>query len=767
MKALRARLTTVRLSSRIAWVSLLLLLLVQGAGFMAIRHQVEANARLQLDQRLGQAERLWARLLEQRTAKLVQGAEVLAADFGLRAALASDDADTLRSALENHGARIGAHQVALLDTRLHVKAVAEDSNPHLPQALQTLAPRLVREAQGGVTAIDGQPYQFVAAPLRAPLVVGWVVMGFPVDQQLLADLQAVSGLQARLVGGADTARAPREQLLDGVPHLVKTMPLADGAQLQVAGSIEAAVAPYRRLQWMLGAITAAGVLLFGLGSWWTARRITEPLQGLVEASDRLGRGDYDVALAHTARGDEIGELARAFDRMRVNVDGQRREIRQLAYWDRLTGLPNRLQFREAVQQALAEGHGSVAVLMLDLDRFKHVNDVLGYPAGDALLSRVAERLQQVLREGDVVARLGGDEFAILLPKAGLERGGAVAQRVIQAFEQPLSLEEQTVDLGAGIGLAVWPDHAADADALMNRAEIAMYAAKRRTGTLQVYDPAFDTASSTTLSLLSELRRAVEQGELRLFLQPKIAVADGSLSGAEALVRWEHPQRGLVPPMAFIPFAEQTGFIRRLTLWMFEEVARHHATLAALGVQRVSVNLSTRDLLDPDLPEKLEALLRRHGARPEAFCLEITESAIMDDPARAESTLNRLAERGFKLSIDDFGTGYSSLAYLKRLPVHELKIDKSFVMAMGHDSGDAKIVRSTIDLAHNLGLTVVAEGIESADILAQLNALHCDEGQGFHMSRPLPVAAFEQWAQRWQPAAPPGNVIAATPAALLH
>jgi diguanylate cyclase (GGDEF)-like protein len=625
----------------------------------------------------------------------------------------------------------------------------------------------VREAQGGITAIDGQPYQFVAAPLRAPLVVGWVVMGFPVDEQLLADLQAVSGLQARLIVASDRARAPHERLLDGVPHLVKTMPLAEGAQLQVAGSIEAAVAPYRPLQWMLGAITTAGVLLFGLGSWWTARRITEPLQRLVEASDRLGRGDYDVALTHTGRGDEIGDLARAFDRMRVNVDGQRREIRQLAYWDRLTGLPNRLQFREAVQQALTAEHGSVAVLMLDLDRFKHVNDVLGYPAGDALLSRVAERLQQVLREGDVVARLGGDEFAILLPKAGLERGGAVAQRVIQAFEQPLSLDEQTVDLGAGIGLAVWPDHAADADALMNRAEIAMYAAKRRTGTLQVYDPAFDTASTTTLSLLSELRRAVEQGELRLFLQPKIAVADGSLSGAEALVRWEHPQRGLVPPMAFIPFAEQTGFIRRLTLWMFEEVARHHAALAALGVQRVSVNLSTRDLLDPDLPEKLEALLRRHGARPEAFCLEITESAIMDDPARAESTLNRLAERGFKLSIDDFGTGYSSLAYLKRLPVHELKIDKSFVMAMAHDSGDAKIVRSTIDLAHNLGLTVVAEGIENADILAQLNALHCDEGQGFHMSRPLPVAAFEAWAQRWQGGAAPANVIAATPAVLLH
>ena len=273
----------------------------------------------------------------------------------------------------------------------------------------------------------------------------------------------------------------------------------------------------------------------------------------------------------------------------------------------------------------------------------------------------------------------------------------------------------------------------------------MYVAKRRTAGAQLYDPTLDSSSAQTLSLLSELRHAVEKNEMRLYLQPKVLLASGALVGAEALVRWQHPTRGLVPPMQFIPFAEQTGFVRQLTLWIFEEATRHIPALGELGVQRVSVNLSTRDLMDGELPEKLDTILQRHGVDARSFCLEITESAIMDDPTRAEATLGRLSERGYKLSIDDFGTGYSSLAYLKRLPVQELKIDRSFVMGMEHAEGDAMIVRSTIDLAHNLGLTVVAEGVENAAVQQRLAALGCDEAQGYHLSKPVPVEALRAWA----------------------
>ena len=783
----RLRRRSLGLSGRIALLSLALLLLVQGAGFAVIRESIDRNAHRQLADRLGLAERIWQRLLDQRAGKLSQGAAVLAADYGIREALGTRDLGTLQSALANHSQRIGATLSAVLDTRLAVQALAEGADATLAPALAGLAPQLAQRAGSGMVAlVGGAPYQFVMVPMRAPTLIGWVVMGFPLDQALVNDMLGVSGLQATLVA-LPTHAAPALLLsslpslddaapllalpadgdlaLAGSPHLVATWPVASSAEgrivLRAAGSIDAAVAPFRSLQWVLGVITVLGLVLFAAGSVLSARRVTRPLRSLARATQAIGRGEPTEPLDHTGRADEIGDLARAFDQMRVDIQAQQQEIRSLAFHDRLTGLPNRVRFREALQQAIAAAQGQpLAIIMLDLDRFKHVNDVLGYAFGDRLLACVALRLRQVVRDGDTLARLGGDEFALLLPGAELALAQGLAQRITAAFEQPLVIDEHTVDLSAGLGLAGCPLHADDADTLLNRAEIAMYAAKRRTAGAQVYDPAVDTASAQNLSMLSDLRRAVDGHELRMFLQPKIAINTGAVCGAEALVRWQHPLRGLVPPMAFIPFAEQTSFVRQLTLWIFDQAANQQAVMALLGVRRISVNLSTRDLMDSDLPDKLDAILRRHHAVADGFCLEITESAIMDDPQRAEATLNRLSERGFKLSIDDFGTGYSSLAYLRRLPVNELKIDKSFVMAMEGAAGDAMIVRSTIDLAHTLGLTVVAEGIENQAILAQLHDLKCDEGQGYHMSKPLPVDAFIDWVARWQARPPPTPGLAA-------
>ena len=754
-------------------LSVLLLLAVQVAGFAVIYASIQNNARARLAEELVVGERVWTRLLDQRATKLGQGAALLAADYGFRSAVSSDDRETIGSALENHGARIGAHVAALLDTQLQLRAQSLGAQPALaaqllPQ-LAALAPRLAQHGSS-VAAVAGKAYQFVMVPMKAPLLIGWVVMGFELDHQVVDDLYAVAGLHATLATGAGQLLhsslpaalqpaavaawdgAQPELLLAGAPYLLRHVAVSPDASstivLRLSGSVASAVAPFQALQLMLAAITALGLVLFGLSSVWTARRVTRPLGALVLASERLGRGDVDTPLGNTGREDELGDLAKAFEQMRLNIGQQQREIRKLAYWDRLTGLPNRVQFRDAVMAAtsIATAQGqALAVVMLDLDRFKHVNDVLGYAFGDRLLQGVAQRLQQTLRPGDVVARLGGDEFALLLPRADAALAQAVAARITTAFEEPLALDDQRVDLSAGLGIACWPAHAADADALLSRAEVAMYAAKRRTAGAQLYDASLDNSSAQTLSLLSELRHAVENHELRLYLQPKVALTTGALCSAEALVRWQHPQRGLVPPMEFIPFAEQTGYVRQLTLWVFEEAARQLPALLALGVQRLSINLSTRDLMDGELPDKLEAILLRQHARAECFCLEITESAIMDDPERAEATLNRLSQRGYKLSIDDFGTGYSSLAYLRRLPVQELKIDKSFVMAMEREEGDAKIVRSTIDLAHNLGLSVVAEGVENAAILQRLAELGCDEAQGYHLSKPVPLAALQAWA----------------------
>ncbi len=787
-----------RLSSRIVALFLGLLLVVQLASLVVVNTSIANNARVLLSQDLAVGERIWARLLAQRAAKLTLGASVLAADYGFRDAAASGDVDTLRSALANHGERIGATVSAMLAPDLSVRALGENTQPAAFDALRPLA-RTLAEHGSTLALLAGQPYQVVMVPMKAPVLVGYIVMGFALDADLAADMRAVSGLHVAVLlkpakpaepgessPGAEkavlstlseaatrelvsTPRRGEEVRLAGSDHVLRSIAqvnaVAGGASLRTVllRSVEEAVAPYRPLQTTLAMLTLAGLLLAGAASIFTARRITTPLISLVRASDQLGRGEYDQRMEHTERLDEIGDLARSFDHMRINVAEQQAEIRQLAYWDALTGLPNRAQFRDAVRAAIAAASSTaapVSVIMLDLDRFKHVNDVLGYAFGDRLLQGVAERLlHQRVREGDMIARLSGDEFALLLPGSDAPAALTVAARVSEVFHQPLKLDDHTVDVAAGFGVACWPQHAADADQLISHAEVAMYSAKRKTSVALVYDPAADAGSALTLSLLTELRQALEHNELRLFLQPKIALAGvhaGRLVGAEALVRWQHPTRGMVSPMQFVPFAEQTGFVRQLTLWMLEATARQWPVLAALGLQRVSVNLSTRDLMDAELPAKLQDLLLRFPMPPEALCLEITESAIMDEPQRAEATLNALSAAGFKLSIDDFGTGYSSLAYLKRLPVDELKIDKSFVMAMAKDEDDAKIVRSTIDLAHNLGLSVVAEGVETAAVMARLAALDCDEGQGYYMSRPLPadeMTAFaHQWAARGLPVA---------------
>ena len=787
--------------SRIVTLTLGMLLAVQIASFTAISASLSQHARSVLPDQLAVGERVLQTLLEQKSQKLTEGARLLAADYGFKEAVLSNDAETIASVLGNHGARIGATETALLGTDFSMRGASGGEARELGPVATRLAAQAA--ANGGATEIallGGRPHQVVMVPMKAPVVVGWVLMGFPIEARLADEMKSLASLNVTLLTRSDT-RAPWKSALtnlppslaDGLARLAwsgdaDTTPMrsvtldkeefgvrakwlaAPAATLANPGlaqpavlallslSIDEAGRPPRDLQFALLGITLVGFAVFVFGSLFAARRVTTPLRALAAAADRLGAGDYATPMQRSNTDDEVGHLAQAFEQMRMSVAEKQEQILKLAYWDSLTGLPNRVQFRDAVLDAIAQAQAgtdpsaraTVAVIMLDLDRFKHVNDVLGYRFGDLVLNRVAERLSyQIVRGDDLVARLGGDEFAVLLRHGDAALAESVAQRIHEAFDAPLKLEEHTVDMGAGIGIACWPAHANDADVLLSRAEVAMYAAKRRTQGPLMYHASIDAASAQTLSLLGELRLAVDRDELCLYLQPKLALGTGRVNGAEALVRWKHPQRGMVPPAQFVPFAEQTGFIRTLTIWVFEEAARHWQHLQQQGMPVVlSVNLSTRDLLDQDLPSKFDALLVKHRVPAEAFCLEITESAIMDDPQRALATLNRLSGLGFKLSIDDFGTGYSSLAYLKRLPVDELKIDKSFVMSMEKDLDDAKIVRSTIDLAHNLGLTVVAEGVETAKVWDLLRELDCDEAQGFHMGKPMPASEFHRWSTVW-------------------
>jgi diguanylate cyclase (GGDEF)-like protein len=800
----------VSLASRITLVFLVLLLAVQVASFASLRFSLLKNAHNKLPVTLAHGGQLLGTLLERKAQALGVGARLLASDSIFRDdVLNSQDDGTIRSAMANHGTRIGATMTAFLNGDFGLRVTTHDHPEELAPLIAQLAAQAtalnlaspVPSARGfesrqaaTIALVGTRPYQAVLVPVRAPDLKGWALMAFPLDVQLQRDIGKNSGLDLTLLTRA-TSREPWSVDLSSLPasradelaeHAwleatadrdmesvsvdgeelgVRAVPLgadhrADrGVLALVSLSVDDAVRLPTELQVALIVITLAAIAVFAAGSVVTARRVTTPLRGLVDAAERLGAGDYATPMRELTREDEVGDLSHSFERMRVSIAENQAQVLRLAYWDSLTGLPNRTRFRDLVGTAirdaadakLASGtEASVAVIMLDLNRFKHVNDVLGYAVGDQVLVGIAERLGRALaRDGDVVARLSGDEFGVLLCRTDAQQAQAVALRIEQALEQPLAMGEHKVDMGAGIGIACWPLHADDGDALLVRAEMAMYDAKRRSNGPVTYDPAIDATSAQTLTLISELRQAVDRNELRLYLQPKLALEDRRVVGAEALVRWQHPQRGLVPPVQFIPFAEQTGFIRHLTMWVFEEAAKHWLALADEGLQlRLSVNLSTRDLLDLDLPQKFAALLARHGVPAAAFCLEITESAIMDDPQRALATLDALSAMGFKLSIDDFGTGYSSLAYLKRLPVDELKIDQSFVRNMQSDRDDEMIVRSTIDLAHNLGITVVAEGVETAEAWNLLRDLRCDQAQGYHMGRPMPVNEFSAWSTSW-------------------
>ncbi|MET3106846.1 diguanylate cyclase (GGDEF)-like protein [Oxalobacteraceae bacterium GrIS 2.11] len=450
---------------------------------------------------------------------------------------------------------------------------------------------------------------------------------------------------------------------------------------------------------------------------------------------------------------EFKNVAHVFAIMRDGIARRENEIKRLAYWDALTDLPNRIQFTASLKDAIvvdgksdaASPEHSCFVLMMDLDRFKLVNDVMGHSFGDLVLKRVAGRLREAF-PGAHLARLGGDEFALLLPNVNLDQARAQAKIILTLLEQPIQIDDQAIDLGAGIGIAGFPEHGDTAEELMSHAETAMYSAKRNVGSnYVVYRPEIDQSSGQNLSLISELRNAIRENELRLYVQPKFNLMEKKVVGVEALVRWIHPSRGFLAPDEFILFAEQTGIIRLVTKWVLERAALFCNELSSHGIDlKISVNVSTHDLLDPDLPAKFAEILNRYQVKTSSICLELTESSIMNDPLRAQNTLERLSAMGLELSIDDFGTGYSSLAYLKRLPVNELKIDKSFVMQMAHDDDDRIIVKSTIDLGHNMGMRVVAEGVENPAALQLLAEMHCDQAQGNYIHAPIPAENFISW-----------------------
>ena len=762
-----------------------LLVLVQVVAFAFVAAANSTNARNKIDSELDVGERIFARLLEQNRERLSQTARVMAADYGLREAIASDDVATAISALRNHGSRINANMTMLvsLDHRVVADTFAADTQSRAFQfpALIDLAAR--KGGASSIELIDGNAYQLVVVPVLAPVPIAWIVLGFVVDDALANELRQLTALEVSFLDGAPGQhwRVLASTLDDSESSLLASLPpLPDAQNVHRVGkgekeqqlrmfqlehkgnktlvavlqrSVAQAIASFDNLGRTLITLGVMSLLLSIAGSVAIAMGVTRPISELSNAAQRIQEGDYIDTVA-VVRNDEIGVLATGLNHMRKDIAAREQEILRLAYQDSLTELPNRAMFNARLQEALAQSDRTgrpVTVLVMDLDRFKYINDTVGHNVGDHVLCEVAQRLRALLSNTNVVARLGGDEFAILLDNAEQRDGSRIASQIHKSLEQPILYDGQPMDVGTSIGLAQYLQHGTSGGTLLRNADIAMYVAKRnKTGTA-IYEAGYDTHQQQHLSLLSDIRRAVEADELRVFYQPKISLDSSAACAVEALLRWEHPTRGFIPQSEFIPFAEHTGYIKALTRWVLEESIRQCAAWLAQGLAlRVSVNISTRDLMTRELPDIVSHLLERYAIPADLICLEITESGFMEDPAHAQRILEQLHDIGVHLSIDDYGTGYSSLSYIARLPVDELKIDRSFVSRMTQDDITSMIVRSTIELGHSLGLKVVAEGVEDEASFRFLRELGCDLAQGYFMSRPLAAPALEEWlrSSRW-------------------
>ena len=437
----------------------------------------------------------------------------------------------------------------------------------------------------------------------------------------------------------------------------------------------------------------------------------------------------------------------------VTLDKQQvSALRHQALHDPLTGLPNRTLLFDALEKSIdgaRERSAAMALLLMDLDRFKEVNDSFGHHFGDALLKQVAFRLRNQMREGDLVARLGGDEFAIVLPQAtDAQVAATAARRLLNALEQPFVIDGQVLEVGASLGVALYPEHGADARTLLRRADVAMYTSKQKQSGYSFHQEGGEQQAREDLTLIVELRAAIERNELELYYQPKLHVRTGLMTRCEVLVRWNHPKRGLLSPGAFIPIAERTGLIRPLTDWLFNRALEQCRNWQDEGAPvHLALNVSARSLLEHGLPAKVQAALDKWDVDARFLKIEITESSIMADPAHALAILSLLQSMGVRLSVDDFGTGYSSLTHLRELPIDEIKIDKSFVTHMTENDADAAIVRTVIDLGHNLGKQVCAEGVEDEATWLMLRELGCDLAQGYWIARPMPAAKLREWLER--------------------
>ena len=725
------------------------------AVMQTVEHDVDRRARSSLA--IGGnvvREFLTARAQQMRTS-----VEVLAADFGLKEAAATNDANTIHSVLQNHSMRVGAELAIYLDMDGKVIASTGAANGtdwlnHVRQTGRSLVP----ESEQSTLLLDDATYHTFSVPIRAPVQIGWVVLGFRIDEQMLDSVRGLTGLEVAI----DRHRATPPNLVSVVNEsdgqwLTLDVPFVDGSgevTIVLRRSMQEAMLPY--IQARRG-LVAFGLLLLttvAVGAAYLSGSAARPLRDLSDAAQRMISGNYDTAVT-VSSSDEFGQLATSFNAMRTAIAEREERISHQALHDAVTGLPNHSNIMSELERLIERcaGQARISVLSIRLQRMQAISSTLGHAASDEVITRAARHLKVNLHDGEILGHVGTNEFTLIIPDSDVPNALACADRIEGIFGTGVTLGRVNITLQTEVGIAEYPQHGTDAAKLLRNATIARSEAKARRERVTVFEPGREDHYVRQLRIVNDLRSALQNNQVFLNFQPKISLPDGRFCGAEALVRWNHPEFGMLAPDSFIPAAEQAGTIVHLTRHVLSRALGRCHEWQREGIEGgVSVNLSARDLQDEYLPYFVLQELKDKGVAADKLTLEITENSVMQDVNHAVTVLQCLRDIGLRISVDDFGTGHSSLAQLKNIPLHELKIDKSFILRLASDSRNAAIVRTTIELAHNMNLEVVGEGVEDEATLRMLSDAGCEQAQGYFLSKPVVAADLLAWCRTYRPVA---------------
>lgn len=760
------------LRNRIVLFFLSLLIVSTIATIGSVLLATNSSVKTQAQSKLVVGKNVFEQLLFERGSQLLNAATVLVADFGFKDAITSNDQATIESALINNQIRINADLMLLIT--LNGELISSDKKTTLETALlkELLIVAQTQNGTSGIILVDHDIYQFVMLPVKAPVTLAWTVIATRIDEEFAQQLKALTNLdvvfkaqniQNHSVIVSTIQNLSSNENYDDIgnqsinkilndhneDYLTLPVKLADSEFFQINAYLNTSLAKsyslFYPLKIQIIAIASITLILSIISAFFIARKITKPIIKLANITKKISSGEYDEKIEDDHSSYETSKLSEHFNIMQKEIALREERLTFLAYNDSLTGVANRSFLIKQLTDAInLKSNNELAIIRIYIDNFKETNDTFGYDIGDELLIAFAKVLISYTDDIKQVARINSAEFAVVFN--GVNENTAIEKIIhLQAILQhPLIVGGLKLKNHITMGLSFYPQQGNEAEQLLRRSEIALNHAKDLKLEYAIYEDGQDERHLRQIDLINDLKIALETNQLNLHYQAKVDLEKNRVTQVEALLRWTHKKYGFISPEEFIQLAERTGLMPKLTHWVLDQVFRQANDWKHKGLDiTIAVNLSAYDLVS-DFPDKIESLLNQQQLSPNDIMLEITESAVMNNPDMAIQVLYKLKKIGFALSIDDYGTGYSSLSQLKNMPIDELKIDKSFILNLENDKNDLAIVKSTIELAHNIGLNVVAEGVETHESFSILKRWGCNKIQGYYISRPIDAVKFESW-----------------------